>query len=510
MRKIVLRPWMRIVLLLIAIAGLLVLWFVGPSTWRIARAWLNDNPATHNLAKSHVDDASRLNATRVAQVIPLPADPIAAEQQLRDLLQRARQDHLRISIAGARHSMGGHTIYPDGIMLDMLSFNRMELSPDKKILHVGAGARWSKVIPYLDSKGASVWVMQSFNDFTVGGSLSVNCHGWEPDIPIAATVESFRLMKADGQIVLCSRVENTELFSLVLGGYGLFGVILDVDLRVVPNQRYQPDIRIIDTRQYVTHYHHAMDPNLPINKTNPVGMVFGRMCVVPGDKTFLQKSIFTIFRSSPCKPEEIPKLQILPMPTFRREVYRAQIGSDEGKALRWRAETLLGEQMASPLVSRNLLINESVDSYAEHNNDRTDILQEYFIPEASVNQFVECMRTLIPNRGPDLLNVTIRNLHADSDSFLRYADQDMFAFVLLFNQERTPEADARTATVTRDLIDAALACGGRYYLPYRAHATAEQFHRAYPQAQRFFELKRKYDPDEIFQNQWYLDYGKAK
>jgi hypothetical protein len=49
----------------------------------------------------------------------------------------------------------------------------------------------------------------------------------------------------------------------------------------------------------------------------------------------------------------------------------------------------------------------------------------------------------------------------------------MFAFVLLFNQERTGEADARTGVMTRELIEAALACGGRYYLPYRAHATRD-------------------------------------
>ena len=66
------------------------------------------------------------------------------------------------------------------------------------------------------------------------------------------------------------------------------------------------------------------------------------------------------------------------------------------------------------------------------------------------------------------------------------------------------------AAMTRDLIDAALDLGGRYYLPYRLHATPEQFRRAYPQADEFFALKRKYDPHEVFQNQFYLKYGAAK
>ena len=54
---------------------------------------------------------------------------------------------------------------------------------------------------------------------------------------------------------------------------------------------------------------------------------------------------------------------------------------------------------------------------------------------------------------------------------------------MLFHHPRTPEGDAAMQSLTRELIDAALRCGGRYYLPYRLHATDEQFHAAYPQAE---------------------------
>ena len=82
----------------------------------------------------------------------------------------------------------------------------------------------------------------------------------------------------------------------------------------------------------------------------------------------------------------------------------------------------------------------------------------------------------------------------------------MFSLVMLFNQPRTAGADVQMETMTQVLIDAALKVGGRYYLPYRLHATREQFYRAYLQAERFFALKRKHDPDEVFQNQFYLKY----
>jgi FAD/FMN-containing dehydrogenase len=189
-------------------------------------------------------------------------------------------------------------------------------------------------------------------------------------------------------------------------------------------------------------------------------------------------------------------------------LYRAQIGSNAGKEIRWQAEKTLGEQLASEYVSRNQLLNEAAEVYQEQNTDRTDILHEYFIPAENLTVFLEKARAIIPKHQADLLNVTVRNILEDKDTFLRYADRDLFSLVMLFNQPRTDDGDSEMRDATRELIDAALACGGRYYLPYRLHATAAQFAGAYPQATAFFKRKRFYDRDEIFQNQFYLKYGK--
>jgi FAD/FMN-containing dehydrogenase len=212
----------RIAALVLIIAVPLV--FLGRPVYLWVDAWFKDRPTADELQSNHVDDASRLNNTHVAEVWSIPADRGAAEGQLRELLRRAASEQLKVAIGGARHSMGGHTIYPDGIVLNMLPFKHTDLDADRRILTVGAGARWSEVIPYLDPRGFSVAIMQSNNDFSIGGSISVNCHGWQHNRPpIASTVQSLRLMKADGTVVRCSRDENAELFSLVLGVMGFSG-----------------------------------------------------------------------------------------------------------------------------------------------------------------------------------------------------------------------------------------------------------------------------------------------
>ena len=270
---------------------LLLILAAHPVFHLVKTAW-NDRNEIVPTPPGKINDASRLDETSVAKIWKIPADEKAAEAQLAGLLQFARTNHLKVSIAGARHSMGGHVIYPDGIVIDMLPFNRMELDGTNLVLHVQAGARWSEVIPFLNAHGLSVEVMQSNDDFSIGGSLSVNCHGWQFNRPpIDCTVQSFRLMLADGTIVKCSRTENPELFSLVLGGYGLFGIILDADLRVVPNEKYKIERVTVPAADY------AKMLAGKTSATNDVAMVYGRLRVT--QKDFLQDGILNIFHRLP-------------------------------------------------------------------------------------------------------------------------------------------------------------------------------------------------------------------
>jgi len=489
----------------IVIAGLVVLVLVvfGRVSFHLARAAWRDGDVLHPAPAGYVDDASRMNLAPVSDAIDVPIDSSVAEREIIALLARARSQGLKISIAGARHTMGGHTIYPGGIALNMESFHRFELDETGEILHAQSGARWDQIIPYLDQRGRSILIMQSNSSFTVGGSISANCHGWQPNRPpIASSVIGFRLMKADGTIVRCSREENTELFSLVLGGYGLFGVILDVDLRVCANERYRAERFEIASSDYAEIFQREA-------KGQPsVGMAYGRLCVAPD--RFLQEAVFNVFRQAPCAAPDIPALSAPSMASLKRTIFRGSVGSDYGKQLRWDAEKLLSDHLTSEFFSRNQLLSDGVELYENRTAESTDILHEYFVPPESFNAFVDRMREIIPRFNADLLNVTVRHVLADQDSFLCYADREMLALVLLFNQQRTPEADKRMETMTQELIGAALEVGGRYYLPYRLHATVDQFDRAYPQGREFFELKRKYDPDELFQNEFYLKYGKRE
>lgn len=480
------------------IAGMLV----SRPAWHLLRTWYSDSPVSASIPMGMVDDASRLNQTTVTEVLQIPATTAQAEEQLRLLLMRAAKEKLKVSVAGTRHSMGGHTIYPGGVAVDMLPFNHMKLDERGEILHVGSGAQWSEIIPYLNGHGKSVGVMQSNNTFSVGGSISVNCHGWQTGKPpIATTVERFRIMQHDGTITTCSRTENRELFSLALGGYGLFGIILDVDLRVVPNEELRLSRTIVPISEYADRL------QMMTEHTTEARLAYGRLDVT--EDNILGSAILNVWSAGSPGSFTTSPLSTVTMPQIRRAIFRGSVGDAYGKRLRWWSEQELEPLMGSTISTRNELLNVEVGLFENRSQTDTDILHEYFVPPVAFDKFVTKAREIVKEQKADLLNVTVRDVEPDLDTFLRYADQRMLCLVMLFNQKKTDAGEEQMTALTRALIDAVLDCGGRYYLTYRLHGTHSQIHKAYPQLDQFFSKKREYDPVEIFQNQFYTRYGQG-
>jgi FAD/FMN-containing dehydrogenase len=448
----------------------------------------------------YTDDVSRLNKTAIDSLIPLSSDSASAIRQLREILSYAKSHKLSVSIAGARHSMGGHTIAPQGVVVNMLPFKDMELDSATGILTVGAGALWAEIIPYLNSRGRAVSIMQSDNAFSVGGSVSVNCHGWQHNkAPISSTVISFILMNADGKLLQCSRTENAELFSLVLGGYGLFGIILELKLQTVPNEVYSYHRLYMSSEKYLQYYSSYIDSGKNIR------MVYGRLNV--NKENFLGEAMLSFFRLD-TGTKIMPALNDPTMTDFKRSIFLGSKEDDYGKELRWHSEKVATKMTINKKFSRNQIMNDSPELYMNRSRERTDILHEYFIPRKHFIDFILRLQKIVPAHQCDLLNVTIRNVYRDEDTYLKYAREEMFAFVMFFNQSMTEKAEEEMKLLTGELIKAALDLNGVYYLPYRLHADDEQIRKAYPMIDGFFKKKKIYDPDELFQNKFYIRYGK--
>ncbi|WP_371855234.1 hypothetical protein [Massilia timonae] len=122
------------------------------------------------------------------------------------------------------------------------------------------------------------------------------------------------------------------------------------------------------------------------------------------------------------------------------------------------------------------------------------------MPVAAMERFAERLRAILRQHQVNVINVSIRHARKDPGTLLAWARSDVFAFVLYYRQQTAPRDRDAVRAWTRELVDAATALGGSYYLPYQIHATVAQFHAAYPDAERFFALKRRVDPAYRFRN----------
>jgi len=147
----------------------------------------------------------------------------------------------------------------------------------------------------------------------------------------------------------------------------------------------------------------------------------------------------------------------------------------------------------------------STDALKSSIKNRTEILQEYFVPRDRLVEFIDGLRGALADRKADLLNASIRVVHKDN-LVLSYAKDDVFAVVLYLSQGTNSEGNADMGHLTRRLIDLAESLDGTFYLPYQLHYTKQQLKAAYPELDAFLQLKRKYDPSGIISNRLYEKY----
>ena len=448
---------------------------------------------TQAAARIVMNDASRLSPTPVLRHWQLRGgsdEPTLAA--LREELKAAAAAGRPVIAGAARHSMGGQSLPRDGVALTFLE-PRIEPDTASGVYRVDAGARWVEVIRALDRIGFSPAVMQSNADFGVASTFSVNAHGWPvPYGPFGSTVRAMRLLLADGTLVECSRTREPELFGLAMGGYGLFGVILDLDVEMVRNVLVQPRYERMSADAFAARFVAAASDT-------GVLMAYGRLNVARA--SLFEEALMVTYQAVPAQPASLPAVATSNLMTgVSRKIYRAQIGNEVAKRARWVAETSVNPRLSAGIATRNTLMNEPVSNLASGDSSRTDILHEYFIPPERLPDFLAACRRIIPAARTEFLNVTLRYVAADTLAVLAFAPRPRIALVMSFSQEISPEGEADMIVMTEALIDAAIGAGGAFYLPYRLHARRDQVAAAYPKAAAFAERKRHYDPKALFRH----------
>jgi decaprenylphospho-beta-D-ribofuranose 2-oxidase len=486
------RRWPWAVLAIVLAGGA----YAGSFAWDYGALWRRADPLI-------ADDYARLNPTRVARAAQ--ADDVA---ELQAVLADARTRGLKVAISGSHHSQGGHTYTENGVALNMRRFNSvLAIDTARLTVTVQSGATWAEVQSALAPKGMAIKVMQSSNIFTVGGTLSANAHGRDLDVmQMVDVVERFGLLMADGRVLEVSRTENPELFGLVISGYGMYGIILDVTLRVTRDVLYEQRATTVDYRAFPEYFARTIQPD------SSVALMLVRPSIAPDPASFLKELVVVTWRTAP--PGTKASFALTEEENVARDRFFLGISrkADWAKSLRWtlqkRVELGAG---TTRIMSRNNAMRPPLaplELLEYHSSRDTDIIQEYYVPVRAFVPFMDRFRTILTDGKMNVLSATVRYVAPDSTLALGYAPREpVFAIIHMSNVGFSAAEQQKATRVTRQLVDAAIEAGGTYYLTYQNYPTAAQLHRAYPRAAWAFERKRVYDPEERFSSRFYETYG---
>ena len=411
-------------------------------------------------------------------------------------IDRAQKEEKKITIAGRRHSMGGQTLLHNALQLNMLPFNKVSYNPDSQTVIVQAGATWKKVQYILAKYNRSIKIMQSDNIFTVGGSISVNVHGWQVSSPpIASTIVAMTVITSDGLLKRISQNSESQLFSAIIGGYGMFAIIVDVELETTANT------------SVVFHSHFTSSEQLESSfKTfvtnNPkVELAYARLSV-DQNELFDEAGLFwyETQKSQHQKTSITPEKLI----AVKRSIFRISEYHNIGKKLRWKAEKLYATNMSNHQpITRSDAMNTDIHILWPLYGQNKDILHEYFVPKEHLFSFITQLKESIIKYDINILNVTIREVQNDNISLLPYARLDVFGLVCLFSQDQTDSSEENMKKFTQDVISKAINLNGTFYLPYRVFFDKTQLVKSYPNIENWIKLKKKYDPKITLNSQFF-------
>ncbi len=488
-------------------------------------SWTVDDPAiAHSLYEIGVKGIQTNQPEAIAMILPQKNKKIYDAggtkvvinqtihiSQIDDILQaikKARETGKSLTIGGQRHSMGGQALLNDGIFINMLPFNKVEYNADSLTVTVQAGATWKKIQEVLAEHGRSIKVMQSDNIFTVGGSISVNVHGWQvASAPIASTIVNMAVITPDGKIRKISSNTDSELFSLVIGGYGMFAVIVNAELITVPNSSVKFHSYFTKSKFLVKSFQEKITNN------SNAELAYARLSM-DQEKLFDEAGLFWYETQKGKKQDKITEESITEgnsikpenLVALKRGIFRLSEYSNITKKFRWSAEKSYSfiVNTKQNAISRNDAMNTDIHILWPLYGDNKDILHEYFIPKEKLYEFIKKLEYNIIKYNINALNVTIREVLKDNISFLAYAREDVFGLVCLFSQMDNMKDEEQMKNFTQSVIAEAINLGGTFYLPYRLHYTLNQVLESYPNISEWIDKKKKYDPNLLLNSQFFI------
>jgi FAD/FMN-containing dehydrogenase len=415
-----------------------------------------------------------------------------------------RLDELEQIVAGAPEtsliSHGEGRSYGDaalnegqGVLLQKRLNRFLAFDEREGILSCEAGVTLSEILDHLLPRGFFLPITPGTQFISVGGAIAADVHGknHHRDGTISNQLLDFRLLTGRGEILLCSRQENSELFWATLGGMGLTGAILDARLK----------LRAVETAYVNASTERCRNLDQLLERVGDSDADYDYAvawidCLARGKR--LGRSL--LLRANPAGIADLPEC-------LRSTPHRISTAS------RFNVPFPLPSFL---LNSFNMRLFNSAFYRAHRNASRIRDCQSYFYPLDSIghwnrvygNRGVLQYQLVLPS-GParrGLLEILERTTAMGRGSFLAVlkstgpANSAPLSFPIegISLALDFPYTGPALLELLKELDAIVLRHGGRVYLAKDCCLLAEDFRLMYPRVDEFLALKECHDPENRF------------
>ena len=424
----------------------------------------------------------------------------------------AKENNQTLSFQSSGYSIGGQDLIQNGTLIHTRKLNQIELFDSVNgWVKTGPSMTWQKLRAYLNKaqkEKPNSWALKQlpchFLDYSLGGAISANTHGNNLFCsPLIKDILAIDLIDASGKTQRVDRKSNQALFSLAIGGYGLFGLVTGIELNLSKKRILQKNVETImvkDLESKIKQHAESGALNLEfVLNTNE------------SDRDFLQNGILSSYHPIEANPKSI---QFEPYHTsiFNKNALDAHFPlfiNNKTKKIELQNKLLLAKNECyywsnniTPYFSleKNLkLVHLLFPEYQDYHL----IKHEYYLPINKIVPFLNKLNSNKKLRSFYLIEAILSVTKQDEESFLHWSNQDYIALKLSFHTHCSAQSLIHLKEYLTELTESAIHLNGSFSLGYTHPYEKSHLLKCYPKIIDFLTLKLQYDPGEVLQSNWY-------
>lgn len=356
-----------------------------------------------------------------------------------------------------------------------------------------AGKLLSDILDEIVTQGYFLPVTPGTKFVSIGGAIAADIHGKNHHVEgcFSNHVESFRLLKANGEIVTCSRTENPNLFWATVGGMGLTGFILEATFRLKRIETTKIAKRTIKCPNLKTLVdaliqHENYTYSVAWIDCDTSGKNMGKSILNLGEhasSTQVESSRLSGFKTPKplvSIPFNLPNwtLNQLTVKTFNALYYGKEFKSDY--------ESLTDfEPFFYPL--------DAIGKWNRLYGSNGFVQYQFVIPMEHADKGLHDIMKVITESGESSFLAVLKLFGEQNEGWLSFPKRGV-TLALDFR------ANERTFRILDKLDKMVEEMGGRLYLAKDARMKAEFFANGYPKLDQFKSLLKEIDPEDKFRS----------